>query len=116
MMAMSVAEQARRSREAATVLATASRRLKDSALSAMASSLLERSSEILVANAGDIARLHSSGTPMHLIDRLRLDADRVRSMADGLRQVASLPDPVGEVLRGSTLPNGLELRQIRVPL
>ena len=115
-MAMGVAEQARRSREAATVLATASRRLKDSALSAMASSLLDRSSEILVANTVDTSRASASDTPSHLVDRLRLNVDRVRSMADGLRQVAALPDPVGEVMRGSTLPNGLELRQIRVPL
>jgi glutamate-5-semialdehyde dehydrogenase len=113
---MGVAEQARRSREAATVLATASRRLKDSALDAMASSLLERSAEILVANQADIVRSSASDTPAHLIDRLRLNVDRLRAMADGLRQVASLPDPVGEVLRGSTLLNGLELRQIRVPL
>jgi glutamate-5-semialdehyde dehydrogenase len=110
---MGVAEQGARARAAATVLATASRRLKDSALEAMADSLLDRSSEILVANAADIAR--SQDAP-HLIDRLRLNVDRVRSMADGLRQVAGLPDPVGEVLRGSTLANGLELRQIRVPL
>jgi glutamate-5-semialdehyde dehydrogenase len=113
---MGVAEQARRSREAATVLATASRRLKDSALDAMASSLLERSAEILVANQADIVRSSASDTPAHLIDRLRLNVDRLHAMADGLRQVAGLPDPVGEVLRGSTLLNGLELRQIRVPL
>jgi glutamate-5-semialdehyde dehydrogenase len=110
---MGVAEQARRSREAATVLATASRRLKDSALEAMASALVDRSGEVLAANASDIAR---ADAPAHLIDRLRLDLSRVRSMADGLRQIAGLPDPVGEVLRGSTLANGLELRQIRVPL
>jgi glutamate-5-semialdehyde dehydrogenase len=113
---MGVAEQARRSREAATVLATASRRLKDSALEAMAESLLLRSSEIQVANEADILRSRATDTSAHLIDRLRLNVDRIRSMADGLRQVAALPDPVGEVLRGSTLPNGLELRQIRVPL
>jgi glutamate-5-semialdehyde dehydrogenase len=113
---MGVAEQARRSREAATVLATASRRLKDSALDAMASSLLERYAEILVANQADIVRSSASDTPAHLIDRLRLNVDRLHAMADGLRQVAGLPDPVGEVLRGSTLLNGLELRQIRVPL
>ena len=113
---MSVVEQARRSREAATVLATASRRLKDSALEAMATALVDRSSEILVANQTDTSRASAANTPAHLSDRLRLNVDRVRAMADGLRQVAALPDPVGEVLRGSTLPNGLELRQIRVPL
>src|SRR5262245_59729749 len=113
---MGVAEQARHSREAATVLATASRRLKDAALEAMATAVVERSSEILVANERDILRSRATDTPAHLIDRLRLNVDRLRSMADGLRQVAALPDPVGEVLRGSTLPNGVELRQIRVPL
>jgi glutamate-5-semialdehyde dehydrogenase len=113
---MSVAEQARRSRAAATVLATSSRRLKDEALAAMASSLVDRADEVLVANASDVDRARASDTPAHLVDRLRLDAGRVRAMADGLRQVVGLPDPVGEVLRGSTLANGLELRQIRVPL
>jgi glutamate-5-semialdehyde dehydrogenase len=113
---MGVAEQARHSREAATVLATASRRLKDSALEAMATALVDRTSEVLESNQADLSRASASDTPAHLIDRLRLNPDRVRSMADGLRQVAALPDPVGEVLRGSTLPNGLELRQIRVPL
>jgi glutamate-5-semialdehyde dehydrogenase len=113
---MTVSEQGRRARAAATVLATASRRLKDAALTAMASGLTDRAEQILAANGSDIARAQATGTPAHLIDRLRLDPDRITAMADGLRQVAGLPDPVGEVLRGSVLPNGLELRQIRVPL
>ena len=57
----------------------------------------------------------SAGTPEHMVDRLRLDAARVEAMAQGLRDVAGLPDPVGEVVRGSTLANGLQLRQVRVP-
>jgi len=113
---MSVADQGRKAREAATMLATASRRTKDGALLAMADALHARTAEILAANAEDVARARSADTPDHLVDRLCLDPKRVAGMADGLRQVAGLPDPVGEVLRGSVLPNGLELRQVRVPL
>jgi glutamate-5-semialdehyde dehydrogenase len=113
---MSVREQGRRAREAATVLATASRRTKDAALIAMAEALIARTPEILLANAEDVDRASAAGTPAHIVDRLSLNEKRVAGMADGLRQVAGLPDPVGEVLRGSVLPNGLELRQIRVPL
>jgi glutamate-5-semialdehyde dehydrogenase len=114
--AASVAEQGKRARVAATLLATSSRKLKDEALAAMAAALTDRSAEILAANMSDVDRARSADTPDHLIDRLSLTDARVRAMADGLRQVAGLPDPVGEVLRGSTLANGLELRQIRVPL
>jgi glutamate-5-semialdehyde dehydrogenase len=114
--AMSVAEQGKRARTAATVLATASRRAKDAALLAMAQALRARTDEILAANAEDVERARAAGTAAHLIDRLSLDAKRVEGMAAGLEQVAGLPDPVGEVIRGSVLPNGLELRQLRVPL
>jgi glutamate-5-semialdehyde dehydrogenase len=113
---MSVREQGQRAREAATILATASRRTKDAALLAMADALRTRTPEILAANAVDAERARSAGTAHHLIDRLSLDPKRIEGMAAGLAQVAGLPDPVGEVLRGSLLPNGLELRQIRVPL
>jgi glutamate-5-semialdehyde dehydrogenase len=113
---MSVAEQGKRAREAATILATASRKAKDAALVAMAGALRTRTDEILAANADDVQRARTAGTADHLIDRLWLDAERVDAMAAGLEQVAGLPDPVGEVLRGSLLPNGLELRQLRVPL
>ena len=71
--------------------------------------------EILAANAADVAAAEAGGTPAHLVDRLRLDGSRVEAMAQGLRDVAGLPDPVGEVVRGSTLANGLQLRQVRVP-
>jgi glutamate-5-semialdehyde dehydrogenase len=113
---MSVQEQGQRARVAATALATAGRATKDAALSAMADALVAGTAEILSANGDDVARARAAGTPEHIIDRLRLDGKRVAAMADGLRQVAVLPDPVGEVLRGSVLPNGLELRQVRVPL
>jgi glutamate-5-semialdehyde dehydrogenase len=113
---MSVQEQGQRARVAATALATAGRAAKDAALAAMADALVAGTAEILSANGDDVARARAAGTPEHIIDRLRLDDKRVAAMADGLRQVAVLPDPVGEVLRGSVLPNGLELRQVRVPL
>jgi glutamate-5-semialdehyde dehydrogenase len=97
------------------VLATATRAAKDAALHAMADALLASAPAILAANAEDVARAESGGTPPNIVDRLRLDDERLGAMAQGLRDVAGLPDPVGEVLRGSTLANGLELRQVRVP-
>jgi glutamate-5-semialdehyde dehydrogenase len=103
---------AKRSREAAAALAPMPRAEKDAALNAMADALVAGTDAILAANERDVSR--DPDNP--LIDRLRLDAGRVEGMADGLRQVAKLPDPVGEVLRGSTLANGLQLRQIRVPM
>jgi glutamate-5-semialdehyde dehydrogenase len=91
------------------------RSAKDAALQAMADLLEARTADILDANSRDVAAARESGTSDAMIDRLTLTEARVRGMADGLRQVAGLPDPVGEVVRGSTLPNGLELRQVRVP-
>ncbi len=114
-MSDEIARVATRAREAANVLALASRATKDAALEAMALALVEHSGRILAANAEDVAAAEASGTPTHIVDRLRLDESRVAGMAQGLRDVAGLPDPVGEVLRGSTLANGLELRQVRVP-
>ena len=110
-----VAEVAGRARVAATDLALATRAVKDAALLAMADALLEQSETVLAANADDVAAAEAAGMGEHLVDRLRLDHDRVEAMARGLREVAGLADPVGEVLRGSTLANGLELRQVRVP-
>src|SRR3954462_1700767 len=106
---------AERAREASHGLAVATRAHKDRALQAMADALLERGDEVLAANAEDVARAESGGTPANVVDRLRLTPDRLAGMAQGLRDVAGLPDPVGEVVRGSTLANGLELRQVRVP-
>jgi glutamate-5-semialdehyde dehydrogenase len=111
-----VLDVARRARGAAARLAPLPRAAKDSALLAMADALVAHTDDVLAANADDIARGRDGGLPDALIDRLSLDAERVGAMADGLRQVAGLPDPVGEVLRGSTLANGLQLRQVRVPL
>jgi glutamate-5-semialdehyde dehydrogenase len=114
-MSEQLATVATRAREAATVLALATRARKDAALEAMARALLAETDRVLAANAEDVTAAEQVGTSAHLVDRLRLDRDRVGAMAQGLRDVAGLPDPVGEVLRGSTLPNGLELRQVRVP-
>ena len=110
-----VREAAVRARSASHELALATRSAKDAALLAMAHALVAASREILAANAEDVARAEGGGTPANVVDRLRLDDARLAAMAQGLRDVAGLPDPVGEVVRGSTLANGLELRQVRVP-
>jgi glutamate-5-semialdehyde dehydrogenase len=110
-----VYDVATRAREAAAELATLSRADKDAALHAMAQALGDETEEILAANARDVANGREAGMADGLIDRLTLTGERVAAMAQGLRDVAALPDPVGEVLRGYTQPNGLEIRQIRVP-
>jgi glutamate-5-semialdehyde dehydrogenase len=112
---MRVREQAAQARAAAIDLAAATRAEKDAALLLMAERLVERSDEIVTANAEDVEKARSSGMSDAMIDRLTLTADRVSAMAAGLRQLAALPDPIGDVVRGSTLANGLELRQVRVP-
>lgn len=111
-----VHETAQRAKDAAAELAPLARADKDAALQAMADALEKRTHEIVAANASDVDRARDAGTAAATIDRLTVTEQRVRGMADGLRDVARLPDPVGEVLRGYTLPNGLELRQLRVPL
>ena len=105
-----------RSRSAARVLRTLPTDAKDGALVAMAEALVERTDEILAANAADVEAARADGTPESVLDRLRLDAGRIEGVADALRRLVALPDPVGDVVRGSRLPNGLELRQVRVPL
>jgi len=110
-----VREVATRARIASHELALATRATKDAALHAMAEALLGAEASILAANTEDVDRAGDSGTPSNIIDRLRLSHERLAAMADGLRDVAGLPDPVGEVVRGSILANGLELRQVRVP-
>ena len=112
---MNVNEQARRARIAAGALATATRTVKDRALHAMADALLARTPEILAANTADVEAGRVAGLSTAILDRLALTDVRVAGIAEALRQMAALADPVGEVVRGGTLPNGLELRQIRVP-
>lgn len=110
-----VLQAAERAREASLALGLATRAQKDHALEAMADALMVALQSVLAANAEDVARAEAGGTPANIVDRLRLDDARVAAMAQGLRDVAGLADPVGEVVRGSTLANGLELRQVRVP-
>src|SRR3954463_13654322 len=111
-----VLEVAKRSREAAVSLAPMPRAAKDAALLAMADALVDATKPVLAANAEDLARGREGGMAEGMLDRLALDAKRVAAMAAGLRQVAALPDPVGEGGRGSALANGLQPRQGRVPL
>jgi glutamate-5-semialdehyde dehydrogenase len=111
-----VLDVARRARQAAAELAPLPRGTKDAALHAIADALLARSAEIVKANDTDVARAREAGTSEYMIDRLSLSAERVEAIATAVRHVASLPDPVGESVRGYTLPNGLDLRQVRVPL
>lgn len=111
-----VHDAARRARVASRALTALSTAAKNSALNAAADALLAHTDDILTANAQDLAEARAAGTPEAMLDRLALTKDRVDGIAAGLRQVAGLPDPVGEVLRGYTLPNGLQLRQLRVPL
>ena len=107
---------ARRARVAARELALLTRAEKDQALHALADAIDAATAQVVAANEEDQQRGRDKGLPDNLLDRLRLDEDRVHAVAEALRQVASLPDPVGEVVRGSTLANGLQLRQVRVPM
>jgi glutamate-5-semialdehyde dehydrogenase len=111
-----VHDAARRSRVAARALALLPTVTKDHALKAAAEALTANAEQILAANAEDLAAARAAGTPTAMLDRLALNPQRIDGIAAGLHQVAGLPDPVGEVLRGYTLPNGLQLRQLRVPL
>ncbi|MFI0719845.1 glutamate-5-semialdehyde dehydrogenase [Streptomyces sp. NPDC021224] len=111
-----VIRAATRAKAAAAELAPLPRAAKDAALLAISAALRARATDIVAANADDVARAADAGTSPAIIDRLTLTAERVEAIAADVDHVAGLPDPVGEVLRGSTLPNGLELRQVRVPL
>src|SRR5664279_1376931 len=112
---MDISRQADASRAASRTLALARREVKDAALEAMADALLAHEAELLKANASDVAAARQAGTDEWLIDRLCLSSKRVADMADGLRSLARLADPVGDVVRGWTNPNGVQIRQVRVP-
>ncbi|TMM00388.1 MAG: glutamate-5-semialdehyde dehydrogenase [Actinobacteria bacterium] len=103
-------------KRASRALAQLDRATKDAALHAIADALLARTDEILEANARDLEAGREGGLSAALLDRLALDPARVAAMADGVRQVAALEDPVGEVVEGRRLANGLDLRKVRVPL
>jgi glutamate-5-semialdehyde dehydrogenase len=107
---------ARRAKDASRALAVATRGTKDAALHALADALVAQSDRIVTANADDLDRGRADGTSAGLLDRLALTPERIGAIAAALRDLAALPDPVGEVVRGSTLPNGLRLRQVRVPM
>jgi glutamate-5-semialdehyde dehydrogenase len=111
-----IPDLARRAHEASRVLATASTETKDAALLAAADLLVERTADLLEANALDVAAAEAAGTDAGIVDRLRLDESRVAAMAAGLRQVAGLTDPVGHVVDAWERPNGLRISRVRVPL
>jgi glutamate-5-semialdehyde dehydrogenase len=112
----SLTELGSRAKQASLALALASTGTKDAALLAAADLLLQHSDEIIEANAADVGRAQAAGVTSAVVDRLRLSPGRLGSMADGLRQVAALPDPVGEVIGGWVRPNGLRIEKVRVPL
>jgi glutamate-5-semialdehyde dehydrogenase len=114
--ALSVAETCAAAQRASRVLATLPSSVKDAALEAIAVALLEHTPEILEANARDLEAAREVGLPAALLDRLALDQGRIAGMASGVRKIAALPDPVGEVIDGSRLANGLDVRKVRVPL
>jgi len=111
-----VLASASRAQAAAAELSLLTSAAKDAALLAMADALLDRRDEVLAANELDVQAAVAAGTPDSLVDRLRLNTSRVDAMATGLRDLVALPDPIGTVVRGSVLPNGLHLTQVRVPL
>jgi glutamate-5-semialdehyde dehydrogenase len=111
-----IADLGARARAASRVLATAPTEAKDAALLAGADLLVERTDDLLAANAEDVAREQAAGASPTVVDRLRLSPARVEGMAGGLRQVAGLADPIGEVSQGWTRPNGLRITKVRVPL
>jgi len=112
----SVAEICASAKQASRTLATLGAGVKDAALEAVAGALVERTPEILAANARDLEAGREAGLSAALLDRLSLDRARIGAIAEGTRKIASLPDPVGEVIDGFRLPNGLDVRKVRVPL
>lgn len=111
-----VKAKAQAAKQAAAKLAVTSTAVKNAALLAMAAALEAQQSEILAANERDMTAAAAKGMKSSMLDRLKLTAERISGMADGLRQVAGLADPVGNVIDGKTLPNGLHVTKIRVPL
>lgn len=111
-----VQAKAQAAKKAAAKLAVTSIAVKNAALLAMAAALEAKQSEILAANERDMTAAAAKGMKSSMLDRLKLTAERISGMADGLRQVAGLADPVGNVIDGKTLPNGLHITKIRVPL
>ncbi len=111
-----VSEICAAARRASRTLAMLGSDVKNAALEAIADALVERTPEILEANARDLEAGREAGLGSALLDRLALDSGRIAAIADGARKIAALPDPVGEVMDGFRLPNGLDVRKVRVPL
>jgi glutamate-5-semialdehyde dehydrogenase len=111
-----VSEICAAAKRASRTLATLGSDVKNGALEAIADALIERTPEILEANARDLEAGRETGLGAALLDRLALDPQRIAAIAEGARRIAALPDPVGEVLDGFRLPNGLDVRKVRVPL
>lgn len=105
-----------RAQQASRLLRPLTRATKDSVLLAMAQALDAAAEEVAAANTRDVEAATQAGLRESLVDRLRLDAARLQASSQGLRELVALPDPVGEVVRGQRLPNGLEVRQTRVPM
>jgi len=105
----------RKAKAASGSIGQANTLTKNKALAAVAELLIERTDEIIAANAIDLNNGDKNGLTTGLLDRLKLDAKRISALADAVRQIISLPDPVGDVVRGMTLPNGLKVSQVRVP-
>jgi glutamate-5-semialdehyde dehydrogenase len=114
--AISVADTCAAAKRASRTLATLSSAVKDAALEAIATAIEERVEEILDANARDLEAAGGGDYSTAFLDKLKLDRARVGAMAAGVREIAALPDPVGEVIDGWRLPNGLDVRKVRVPL
>ncbi|KUG04259.1 gamma-glutamyl phosphate reductase [hydrocarbon metagenome] len=109
-------EQGQKARQAARILATTSTSLKDQALMEMADALAENSAELIAANQVDLINGEYMGLTAALLERLMLNEQRIKDMAQGLREIAALPDPVGEMLGMTRRPNGLEVGRIRTPI
>ncbi len=111
-----VLQIAMQAKEASSQLAISSAEQRNRALLVMAHALMAKQDEILEANAADMSAARTKGTGEGLLDRLELTPARIKSMSEALKELALLADPIGEVVEGRTLPNGIELRQVRVPL
>jgi glutamate-5-semialdehyde dehydrogenase len=115
-LANQILQLGQRARAAARILARLPSEQKNTGLRAMADALLRHQAPILSANSKDVATAHANGLVPAMIDRLRLDEKRLAAMAQGVRDVAALPDPVGETIKRWTRPNGIEISKVRVPI
>src|SRR5690606_10087430 len=111
-----IREQALRCRAAAARLATLEGAARGALIAAMAQAVHDDADAILAANAGDVAAARGAGSAGAMLDRLALDAARLAGIVAALREVAALPDPVGQVTRRETRPNGIVVERVRVPL